>query len=360
MTTRLRFALISIAVASLLAAGPHAMAQTKTKPKPRAKKPAATQTIKLATLAPVGSSMERLLRELGSEWKKASGGAVTLDVYAGGSAGGEEEVVRKMRHGQIHAALLTAVGLSNIDPSVEALQSIPLMFRSLEEVDYIGEKLQPRIAKQLRERGYVVLFWADAGWVRFYSRDPVLRPDDLKKAKLFTWAGDDRALGIYKAAGFNAVPLETTEIVLGLKNRMITAVPAPSIVALTSQYYSDAGHMLDLGWAPLVGGLIIHEKEWNKLDPQTQRELAKSAYLIGQRMRKQNRQESEEAIAEMVKRGLKVHRVTPAIEAEWRAVAEKAYPQIRGPIVPAELFDEVSRLLDERRAAAAQKAKSAP
>jgi hypothetical protein len=37
------------------------------------------------------------------------------------------------------------------------------------------------------------------------------------------------------------------------------------------------------------------------------------------------------------------------METEWRKFAEGFYPQIRGKVVPADLFDEVVRLLQEYR-----------
>ena len=58
----------------------------------------------------------------------------------------------------------------------------------------------------------------------------------------------------------------------------------------------------------------------------------------------------DESVAAMKKRGLKVHELTPAAEAAWRQIAEGAYPKIRGSIVPADMFDEVQRLLAEYRA----------
>ena len=53
----------------------------------------------------------------------------------------------------------------------------------------------------------------------------------------------------------------------------------------------------------------------------------------------------------MKKRGLRVYRPTPQVEAEWRAVAESSYPQVRGRVVPADFFDDVRRLLADYRAA---------
>jgi len=55
---------------------------------------------------------------------------------------------------------------------------MPLMFRSLEEEAYVRAKLAPELERRLAEKGFVVLFWADAGWVRFFSKEQALLPQD--------------------------------------------------------------------------------------------------------------------------------------------------------------------------------------
>lgn len=301
---------------------------------------AAPRRIKLGTVAPKDSSFHKILLKMGTEWASQD---VELKIYAGGVRGGEAEMVRQMRNGVLDAGLLTAVGLSEIDFSVEALQSIPLMFHSLEEVDYVGERLRPRLEQRLREKGFVVLFWADTGWVRFFSKSPVLEPDDLRKAKLFTWAGDEVAVTAYKAAGFRPVALETNDILPSLQTGMIEAVPLPPYVALTTQIFMRAPNMLDLDWAPLVGALVITEKSWNRLTPDHQRQLARAAAETGRAMKARNRLESDLAVTEMRKRGLRVTAVSPEMHAEWSRLAAAAYPTLRGAKIPAPLFDEVVR-----------------
>src|SRR5712691_6201637 len=120
--------------------------------------------VKLGTLAPRDSSFHKILMAMGTAWSKVPGGA-TLRIYPGGAAGGEADMVLKMKIGQIDAALLTTNGLADIDPAVQSLQAIPMMFRSLDEVDYVSDKLAPKLNKRLRDKGFVVLFWGDAGWV---------------------------------------------------------------------------------------------------------------------------------------------------------------------------------------------------
>ena len=56
----------------------------------------------------------------------------------------------------------------------------------------------------------------------------------------------------------------------------------------------------------------------------------------------------------MIKRGLKVTKVTPELEAEWRATAEGVYPKIRGTLVPADVFDKILSVIKEFRASSAK------
>jgi TRAP-type C4-dicarboxylate transport system substrate-binding protein len=305
--------------------------------------------VRLGTLAPKGSSYHQILLAMGEKWRQTPGSSVNLIVYTDGSMGGEADMVRRMRVGQIQAGLLTVVGLSEIDNSVTALQNMPMMFRSLEEVDYIGEKLRPVLEKRLLEKGFVVLCWSDSGWVRFFSRQPVAYPADLKKLKLFVWAGDVQQLDIMKAGGYQPIPLETNDILTSLQTGLINAVPSIPFYALAGQFYGPAPHMLELNWAPLVGGLVITRKIWETIPVAGRELLLKAALEAGTQIKAKGRSESDQSVESMKKRGLTVHPVTPEIEAAWRKAAEEVYPKIRGTIVPADMFDEVVRLLQEYR-----------
>lgn len=306
--------------------------------------------VRLGTLAPKGSSYHQILLGMAEKWRQAPGGGVSLTIFADGSMGGEADMVRRMRIGQIQSGLLTVVGLSTIDPSVSALQDMPMMFHSLDEVDYVRQKLSPAIERKLLEKGFVVLFWGDSGWVRFFSKQPVLYPADMKKMKLFTWAGDAHQLEIMKTGGYQPVPLETNDILPSLQTGLITAVPSTPFYALAGQFYGPAPHMLELNWAPLVGGAVITKKAWDSIPASAQEIILKSAKEAGEQIQSKSRAEGDQAVEAMKKRGLILHPVTSEIEAVWRKAAEEVYPKIRGTIVPSDLFDEVQKLLQEYRA----------
>ncbi len=200
--------------------------------------------LKLGTLAPSGSTYHKSLQAMGEKWRNATGGAVRLTIYAGGTQGSESDMVGLMQTGSLDAGLLTAVGLSEIEPGVSGLQNMPMSFRTLEEVDYVGEKLRPLLEKRLAAKGYAVLFWCDSGWVRFFTTAPVLHPADLKKLKIFSWAGDTHQYDIWKAAGFNPVSLETAGVLQGFLSGTISAIDTPPLFALASQIDGQARHML--------------------------------------------------------------------------------------------------------------------
>ncbi|PYV67904.1 MAG: C4-dicarboxylate ABC transporter substrate-binding protein, partial [Acidobacteria bacterium] len=187
---------------------------------------ASAQTrIRLGTLVPSGTSYYHSLESMGAKWKQSSNGSIALTIYGGGTMGSEDEIVRRMRVGQLQAAVLTAAGLSEIDRSVSALQKMPLMYRSLDEAAYVREKLASDLERRLADKGFVVLFWGDAGWVRIFSKDPGILPQDFKKMRIFVTAGDVPQSELLRSAGYKPVLLEWSDVLTSLQTGMVDAVP---------------------------------------------------------------------------------------------------------------------------------------
>lgn len=310
----------------------------------------AAPQLRIGTLAPKNSLYHRQLMEVGEAWRATQGEGAKYVIYPDGSQGGETDMARRMRIGQLQGALLSVVGLREIEPTISALQSMPLLFRSWDEVDYVREKMRPAMERKFLDKGFVVLAWGDAGWVRFFSKEAAFRPDDYKKMKFFAWGSEPEQQAIMKSLGYTPVPLETSDILPSIQTGMINAVPATPYFALASQVYTSAPHMLDINWAPIVGALVVTKKSWDEMTPAAQGALREAGAKAGLQMRTRARQEVDEAVTAMKKRGLQVHTPTAEQLQEWQALADKLYPRIRGHMVPAETFDEVFALLKAYRA----------
>jgi TRAP-type C4-dicarboxylate transport system substrate-binding protein len=204
------------------------------------------------------------------------------------------------------------------------------------------------------DKGFVVLSWGDAGWVRFFSKDAAVRPDDYKRMKFFAWGAEPDQQAIMKSLGYTPVPLETTDILPAIQTGMINVVPSTPYFALATQVYTTAQHMLEINWAPIVGALVVTRKAWDEMSPETQAAVRSASEKAGVQIRAKARQEVEEAVEAMKKRGLTVHRPNAAQMKEWTELADKLYPRIRGSMVPADTFDEVMAHLKTYRAGKAK------
>jgi len=312
-------------------------------------KPTPAITIKLATPLPRGSAHYQVLEAMGQKWRDASGGTVALTIYGDGTQGGEAETVQRMRIGQIQAATLAASGLSEIEPSVGALEKLPMVYRSLDEMEYVRAHMRGEIEKRLEAKGFVVLFWADSGWINIFSRLPAIHPDEFKKTKVCVGATDHEEFEIAKGLGFPPVALEWSNVLTSLHSGMVDTITTAPFLALAGQYDTVAKNMLDIPWVPLVGGTVITTKAWNSIPPQYHDAFRQAAIQAGQQMQARGRQQSLEAVEAMKKRGLQVHPVSPQLLDEWQKFAQAVYPRMRDKMVPADMFDEVLRLLQEYR-----------
>lgn len=308
--------------------------------------------IRLATLLPPGSSQYRALEQMGQQWKGSTGGALTLTIYGGGTMGGEEDMIRRMRAGQLQAATISAAGLSSIDPAVGAIEKIPLLYHSLDEMEYVRSKMQADLEQRLEQKGFVALSWTDAGWIYIFSRQPYTRPEEFrsKKNKVFVGASDRNEVEVINSLGLQAVPLEWSDVLISLQTGLVDTVPSTPFYSLASQFDLVAKYLLEVKYVPLVGATVMTKRAWDALTLDQHEKVLKAAGEAGSQIQAQSRAESEEAIKAMAKRGLQIEPVPPELEDEWRHFAESVYPRIRGKMIPADAFDKTLGLVAEYRA----------
>jgi len=308
----------------------------------------AQTVIRMGTLAPKGSRWHQILLDMGEKWKQISGGKIQLKVYPGGEQGDEPEMVQKLRIKELQAVALSGAGLTGIDSGVAALQ-IPLMLQSNEELDYVRDKIAPQLEKNIAARGFIVLNWADAGWIHFFTKKPAITPDDFRKLKLCVLQGDSTTFELYKANGFRPVSLAATDILTGLQTGLIDGFQAPPLVALSSQWFGAAHNMLDIPFAPLVGATLISKDVWNRIPEAQRKPMMEASRQAGVELRQEIRTLDASSVGLMETFGLNVEHADPAAVAAWTKLIDGLYPKLRGAWVSARLFDEVRQLRDQYR-----------
>jgi len=213
-----------------------------------------------------------------------------------------------------------------------------MFFTSYPELFATLDKLEPVLKQRLDAKGFVLLSWGHGGWVYFFTKQPVESVDGLRHTKMFTWAGDDQMVAIWKQKGFNPVPLAATDIMTGLQTGMIDSYPTTPLLGLTLQWYRQTPNMVGMGMAPLVGGLVMSKAAWLKL-PEADREKVQAACdRMEKRLEIEVPRQDTTAVAEMKKRGLTVNAVSPENQAEFRTVAEDFASAMGGVRIPPDVL----------------------
>ena len=307
--------------------------------------------IKMATLAPEGTEWHGLLVELGQEWKKATNGDVRLRIYPGGVVGDERDMVRKIRIGQIHGAAITTEGMTEVNQYFTAF-NYPLLFQDYDDVDFVRNQLNDELYNESEKNGFKLLTMVDVGWVYWFSTDPVYTPSDLKRTKIWTWAGDYKAVQLYEENGFQPIPLTTLDILSGLQTGMINSLGLNTMYALAQQIFGIADNMLDMKWGNLTGAIVVDMRVWNKLKPEYQKLMLNISKNIGRRFQDKNRYGSDDAVNVMKKYGLKVNKPSSEQLTEWYDLIEKMDKSFRGSFITTDAYDrlmEIKQLMKARK-----------
>jgi TRAP-type transport system periplasmic protein len=304
-------------------------------------------TVKLGSLVPAGTKWRDILAEGFSKWEKLSGGKVKVQLYWN-TQGDDPDLVLKMRLGTLNAAVLTSVGLAEIDKSIYAL-SVPMMYKDYDEVYTVFEKMRPKLESNMEAQGFVALNWMDGGWLHFFTKKPVVTPDDLKKLVLFQWQGDNKTNEIWKAAGFNPRSGATSDLVTGLQTGQYEAFTSSSQIAVIMRYYENAKNMTDLNWAVVMGGTVIKKEIWDRIPADIKPALKQVMLETGLNLQAAIRQEAIVDVQSMKTRGLNVVAVDDKTYDLWHAAVDKAKAKIRGDFAPADAFDEALKYRDEYR-----------
>ena len=304
--------------------------------------------IKMATLAPEGSSWMKTFNLWNNEVMKKTENRVQFRIYPGGVLGDETDMLRKMKIGQIQGAVFTAGGLSALFKEIDVLQ-IPFLFQKYEEVDVVLRKMDAFFRKGFEENGYILLGWSEAGFIYLMSTIPISSVADLKRAKVWTWEESPMSKAIFDEAGVSAIPLSVTDVLVGLQTGLVEVVYAPPTGAISLQWFTKVRYMTDVPLAYLAGGMVVRKDTFKQIPPPYQNFILETSQTHLDQLKTVTRNENREAIKVMIKQGVKI--VTPSNEQidEFKRLSNKAISHIRGQSFSKKVLDEVTSILEAYR-----------
>ncbi|RFT15745.1 MAG: TRAP-type C4-dicarboxylate transport system, periplasmic component [Candidatus Saccharicenans subterraneus] len=305
--------------------------------------------IKIGSVAPERSPWHNALLKLARDWESSTGGQVKVRVYPGGIAGSEQDMIRKVRLGVLQGAVLTNMGMMKVERSVLVL-NLPFLFNSDEEFNFVFQRLRPIFETRIEESGFKVIHWTQSGWVYFYSKGPVLNPDDLKKYKISITKDDPDLEQVWKKMGYQVVPQDQKDVLIGLESGMVSATYLPAVMAASGQYFAIASHMLAPKLSPLVGSLVLSRKTWEQIPENFRPALLEAAERQARALAGEITSLEEEAIRAMKEHGLVINSPSDGEMAQWREASSRAIQSLVGRIIPADIYEKTMDFIREYRA----------
>jgi TRAP-type C4-dicarboxylate transport system substrate-binding protein len=307
-------------------------------------------TIKFATIAPEGSTWMNVMKAYDARIRKESGGRLGFKIYPGGVQGEDKDVIKKIRIGQLHSAGFTGVGLGEIAPEVRVLDS-PFLFRTYDEVDHIYERMGKEFEEAFREKNFVLLGWAEVGFVYVFTNTPVRTLADMKGVKMWMWEGDPVAEATFKAFGISPIPLSVVDVLTSLQTGLINGAYVSPYAAVALQWNTRVKYMMGVPLADACGAVVVSGKTFEKLPADLQEILLRNGRKFMRDLTVKSRQENAAAIETLKKTGVTVVDVkSETTLQEYARLGREAREALVGRLYDAEFLSKVETALEEFRA----------
>ena len=295
--------------------------------------------LRLATLAPSGSSWMKVFNAWNLTVKEQTGNTLKLRFYDGGSQGDERDFVRKMRAGQMDGAALTTTGLGMLVRQVLVL-SVPGVIEEYEQLDSVRAELGGRFEKMFETEGYTLLGWGDVGKTRLFSMEKIERPSDIKKLRPWVWKDDPIFAEFLKVVGANPVRLGVPEVYPALQTGMVDTLPASALAAVSLQWYTRLKYLSKRNSGIIVGATIIRTDKFEALTEDQQNVLASTGIRAHKALNRSIRRDDDKSYATVLKRGLTAVD-TSEHQAEWEEAGRQVRERLTGRVYPKSLLDAV-------------------
>ncbi|NNJ64147.1 MAG: TRAP transporter substrate-binding protein DctP [Xanthomonadales bacterium] len=310
---------------------------------------AAGQTLKIATVAPEGSSWMKDMRAGAEVITRHTDGRVKFKFYGGGVQGNDKQVQRKMRTGQLHGGAFTSGGLNKFQADAD-LFALPLLFGSIEEAKHVRSELEHELRDRLEEAGYVNFGFAAAGFAYMMSNRPMRALSDMDGQKVWIPEGDPAGFAALRALGVAPVVMPITDVMTGLQTDLLDSVSVPPVGAVVFQWFTRLKYVTDVPVAYVYAALLIDKQAFDRLSEDDQRVVREVMEGIYRKFDQNGVKENRQAMQALMENGLEMVEPQATEIAEWRDIVLQSHRDLaRNGVFDSGLLDRIDSLITDYR-----------
>lgn len=306
--------------------------------------------LKIATIAPEGSSWMKEMRASAKEIQQRTDGRVQIKYYGGGIMGNSGKVLGKIRIGSLQGGAFTPSALQKIYPEI-SLYGLLMTFDSQEEVAYVRSRLDQTLQEGLEKAGFVNFGFAAGGFAVIMSNEPVRNLDDLRGKRVWVPQGDTISYASMKALSLSPVTFPLTDVLTGLQTGLIDIVAMSPIGALVLQWHTKVKFITDLPLVYTMGFMAIDKKAFDKISAEDQQLIREIMTLTYSRMNAANLDDNKEALQALLNAGIELLSVAEKDAVEIGGILRKSNRELaeRGEY-SLDLYDQMMQYVQEFRA----------
>lgn len=292
-----------------------------------AEEPVAAQEqirMRIATVAPEGTPWEKQLRRLKQHIESESGGRIRVQMFMGGSLGGEKALVRRTAQGSVQAFGGSTAALGTLVRELDVIEA-PYLFDDAAAADRaLDGPAKPIVEEVVERRGFVFGLWAENGFRSWYTKDrPIRQPSDLNGLRMRSQESEVH-LQTYRALGASPVAIDVTNVLTSLQTGVVDGFDNTPLFAFATSWYQGAQH-LNVSEHSYQPGIVVYSKRWfDDLPDDLQAVLKNVPAEITTTGRQQVRAMDPILLRNLERHGITVHRPSAAERA--------AFVKLGGPV----------------------------
>jgi TRAP-type transport system periplasmic protein len=304
---------------------------------------AETQYIRIATLAPRDSDLAKGFLKLDKGLRASTSNAWGVRLYPSGVAGDEVDVIRKMKVGQMDASIITSIGLSQIVRDVDVLNA-PGVINNYKQLEAVQKALTPEWESNFDKSGFKLLAWGETGQYRWFAKNAINKPSDIKNMRPWVWPSSHSQKEIYHTLGANGVPLGVPEVYGALQTSMVDMVISTSVALVALQWHANLKHVTERTSGVLVGAMLMKSEKWTSMPADVQNHVREEITKNTSSDKQDMRTSDERSYQTLIKHGYTVDKWNADAEKEYMTMADTVRKHLVGRVYSAELLDRTMKI----------------
>jgi TRAP-type transport system periplasmic protein len=305
--------------------------------------------LRMATIAPQGSGWAREFAAFARDVETITAGGVRMKLYFSGIAGGDIEVVDRIRRDQLDGAI-GSESCTRLSPSM-LVTRIFALFQSREESKYVLTRLKPILDAEFLKSGFINLGEATLGQELLFTRRPVRNMAELRSTPLWIWSLDESLVHQAQALGMRVVPTALEDANRAYDEGRVDGFVAVPSAALAFQWSASARYLQDLRLSYRVGCMFIASRSFDALPIDVQNAVRAAAGKLSIRMDDLERRQDDELVGGLFSRqGMHTVAVDERFRGEFFELARDMRSRLGASLVPSGLMEKVVGWLADYRA----------